>query len=55
MSARSPYTHTGDLGLLTFQNDGNSSNGRANGGGNDADAANDSEDGDKGKYFSLGY
>lgn len=55
MSARSPYTHTGDLGLLTFQNDGNSSNERASEGGNDADAASDSADGDKGKYVSLGY
>lgn len=31
MSARSPYTHTGNLGLLTFQHDGNNSNGRAMG------------------------
>lgn len=54
-SARSPYTHTGGIGLLTFQHDSNNSNRHANDGSNDADAANDSDDGDKGKYDSLGY
>lgn len=49
LSARLPYAHARDIGLLTLQNDSNNNNRLANDGSDDADGDDaDDDDGDKG-------
>lgn len=55
LSARLPYARTGDIGLLTLQNDSNNNNRLANDGSDDADGDDaDDDDGDNMLALAIG-